>query len=123
MREVLIESLKTRFLKDRISSKTRQLFLLNFTCSFSILSGRFLTLSKQFKSIFAPAMASQKLSIKYNNFSRKIVLLAVSPNILFPSHTWFLSNSISTSFIFNSNQIFFCIEILNIQILKIHTCS
>ena len=32
---------------------------------------------------------------------------------------WFLRDSMSTSLIFNSNQTFFCIVILSVQILKI----
>ena len=62
-------SLKNHFLKARISRKAGKLFSLNFYCSFSILSKLLLTLSNQFISTFAPAITSQKVSIKQNNFS------------------------------------------------------
>ena len=70
VREVIIESLKTMFLRIEFLERLDSFFCLTFSCSFSVLSRWLLILINQLKFTCAPAITSQKLSIKENDFSQ-----------------------------------------------------
>ena len=86
MRGFSLNLSKTIFLRLEFLERLDNFFSLTLSCSFLILSRWLLILINQFKFTFAPAITSQKLSIKQNNFSQCFSFLIESPDIFFPSH-------------------------------------